>query len=218
MKRNRGSKMIKRIGRISIWGIGLICMVFVCMKMVHPITEKELINSEKYLITSELKSGDVLEQSITLQREGLSSIDVAFVYGDSISDECKALVEIVSDGEVLTQSTVQVKSLPNQTLTSFDILRGCGGKLTLRITNVSEKQSENQFSLLYTDSKVRMFDNVTQFKINNQTQEGQLISQYTYKTGYDYYTALSVAFLVFLICMTLETVLLKKCKENHYEN
>ena len=206
--------MIKRIGRISIWGIGLICMVFVCMKMVHSITEKELINSEKYLITSELKSGDVLEQSITLQREGLSSIDVAFVYGDSISDECKALVEIVSDGEVLTQSTVQVKSLPNQTLTSFDILRGgCGGKLTLRITNVSEKQSENQFSLLYTDSKVRMFDNVTQFKINNQTQEGQLISQYTYKTGYDYYKAISVVFWIFLICMILESVLLRKCKE-----
>lgn len=194
-------------------------MASVCMKMIHPITETELINSEKYLVTPELKVGDVLEQSITLQREGLSSIDVAFVYGDSISDECKALVEIVSNEEILMQSTVQVNLLPNQTLTPFETSGvKSGNELTLRITNISEKQPGTQFSLLYTDSSVRMFDNVIQFKVNNQMQKGQLISQYTYKTGYDYYRALSMMFGIFLVCMTLESVLLKNCKEFPYES
>lgn len=211
--------MGKMIGRIGLWILGLICMALVCVKMVHPIVETELINSENYLITSGLKAGDVLEQSITLQRDGLKSIDVAFVYEGDVPDECKALVEVVMGEEVLMQSVVQVNLMPNQSLTTFDISEGSiGDKLSLRITNISEEDSNTNFSFLYTDSSIRMLEHVTQYEINNQAQEGQLISQYTYRMGYDYYTALSVAFLVFLICIMLETVLLKKCKENHYEN
>ena len=85
-----------------------------------------------------------------------------------------------------------------------------GDKLTLRITNISEEETNTQFSLLYTDSPVRMLEHVSQFEINDQEYPGQLITQYVYRTGYDFYKALSVVFFVFLICMTLETALFKK--------
>lgn len=201
-----GSKMGKMIGRIGLWILGLICMALVCVKMVHPIVETELINSENYLITSGLKAGDVLEQSITLQREGLKSIDVAFVYEGDVPDECKALVEVVMGEEVLMQSVVQVNLMPNQSLTTFEISEGSiGDKLSLRITNISE-EANSQFSFLYTDSQIRMLEYVTQYEINNQAQEGQLISQYTYRVGYDYYKALSVMFWVLIICITLDSI------------
>lgn len=210
--------MKKKVGRISLWVIGCICIVVVCVKMIQPVTEKELINSENYLVTTMLEAGDVLEQSIALQREGLCMVEVAFVFETDISDECKALVEIISGGEMLAQSMVQVNLLPNNTLTPFKIPRDIGDEVTLRITNVSEKRSDAQFSLLYTDSSVRMFGNVSMYELNGQPQQGQLISQYTYKVGYDYYKAFSTAFGILLICMALESVLFKIRKEFRYEN
>lgn len=192
-------------------------MVLTCVKMIHPITEKELINSEKYLVTPEVKPGDVLEQTITLQREGLDTIEVAFVFEENLQDACKALVEIVSGEEVLMKSVIQVNLMPDRCLTPFLISGGYLDELTVRITNISEEDTDMSFSLLYTDSGVRMLDHVTQFKINNQIQKGQLISQYTYNVGWDYYEALSVMFWIILICMALEKVLLKNSKENSYE-
>ena len=96
--------MNKSIGKIGLWLVSLICMILVCGKMIHPITETELINSEKYLITPKLAAGDVIEQSITLQKENLKSIEIAFVFEENTQNACKALVEIASGEKVLTQS------------------------------------------------------------------------------------------------------------------
>ena len=203
--------MSKSIGKIGLWLVGLICMIFVCVKMIRPITETELINSENYLITPELKAGDVIEQTVTLQKKNLKAIEVAFVFEEDTQEVCKALVEIMTGEKVLTQSVVQVNLLPNMSLTPFEVSGAdIGDELTLRITNISEEGIDNPFSLLYTDSRVRMLGHVTLFEINGQKQQGQLITQYVYRTGYEFYGALSVVFFLFLMCMTLETAFFKK--------
>ena len=210
--------MSKMIGRIGLWSTGVICMVLICVKMIVPVIETELINSENYQMTPELKTGDVIEQSVTLKREGLNSIGVAFAYAENTQDASKVLVQIVADEEPLVQSVMQVNLIPNQSFTTFKVSGNLGDTLTLRITNISEKDFNTQFALLYTDSQVRMLDHVSQYEINNQMHQGQLISQYSYKAGYDYYEAFSAVFWVFLMCIILENVLLKKCKEEHDEN
>lgn len=203
--------MSKSIGKIGLWLVGLICMIFVCGKMIHPITETELINSENYLITPQLKAGDFLEQTITLQKKNLEAIEIAFVFEEGTQDACKALVEVAANEKVLMQSIVQVNLMPNMSLTSFEVSGAdIGDELTLRITNISEQEENTQFSLLYTDSQVRMLHHVTPFEINEEEYQGQLITQYVYRAGYDFYKALTVTFFIFLICMTLEAALFKR--------
>ena len=111
--------MSKAIGRMVLWLVGALCITLICVKNIYPVTETELINSENYLVTSELNKGDMIEQSITLQRVGLEAVEVAFVYGGNTTDECKALIEILANEKVLMQSVVQVNLMPNQNLTTL---------------------------------------------------------------------------------------------------
>ena len=185
-------------------------MALVASKMIQPIVEQDLINSEKYLMTPELKKGDVLEQMITLEKEGLSQIEVAFAYAENIAADSKALIEIVSENEMISQVTVPVQELPYQTLTGFKADGEVGKQVTLRISNVSEHETNTQFTLLYTDNDLRFFENVSLYEVNGEAQTGQLISRYTYQVGYEYYMALTTVFFMFLICMALDAVILKK--------
>lgn len=185
-------------------------MVLICVKMIQPIMEQELINSEKYLVTPELHQGDVLEQSITLEKAGLSQIEAAFVYAENLSADSKAMIEIVSDNALISKSIVSVRELPYQTLTVFKADGEVGDQVTLRISNVSEGETNTQFALLYTDNDLRFFENVSLYELNGEAQSGQLISRYTYQVGYDYYMALTTVFFLVMMCMAIDAIIFKK--------
>lgn len=202
--------MSKCVGRIFLWISGVVCMVLICVKMIQPIMEQELINSEKYLVTPELHQGDVLEQSITLEKAGLSQIEAAFVYAENLSADSKAMIEIVSDNALISKSIVSVRELPYQTLTVFKADGEVGDQVTLRISNVSEGETNTQFALLYTDNDLRFFENVSLYELNGEAQSGQLISRYTYQVGYDYYMALTTVFFLVMMCMAIDAIIFKK--------
>ena len=202
--------MSKCVGRIFLWISGVVCMVLICVKMIQPIMEQELINSEKYLVTPELHQGDVLEQSITLEKAGLSQIEAAFVYAENLSADSKAMIEIVSDNALISKSIVSVRELPYQTLTVLKADGEVGDQVTLRISNVSEGETNTQFALLYTDNDLRFFENVSLYELNGEAQSGQLISRYTYQVGYDYYMALTTVFFLVMMCMAIDAIIFKK--------
>lgn len=197
-----------------IWGSLVICLLLsICAVYVQkePKTYQETVNASTYLLTEPLQQGDSVEQTFRSTRKGLSAVECAVSYDDKKAEQGKVLFEVL-DGqqEVIASQELQLASCPNESFLKIAFLkqRGVEEIFTVRITNTSSENTE--FSVLYTNSLYRLLDNLDKYHFNDVEQQGQLISRYTYLSGYNVYPAITWVIWIMLVWVVLAGWIQKK--------
>ena len=208
--------MKKSVLRVVLWVFTIGLSTTVIFTQRERVIVQELINAEVYLTTEQIKSGENYKWTFTTSNRNLSGIEVAFVYGETEEKDYPALIEVFCDDNIVAREELNLVNCPNGSFYQLEIpeiIEQDGMPITIRITNLSKKDADTRFSLLYTDNEYRYLDNVEQYCLNDIEMEGQLISRYTYETSYEYYRALTIVFEIVLLIVVLDGFLKqpKKC-------
>lgn len=205
--------MTKRIASLSfpivpfaIWLLAFCLMIFLFVRKLTPVYTQESLNSFYFTTTPALRPGDALTQNFTPTQDKLYSIDIAFSYDETISDDAVARISLLCGSEVLLDQVLNINVCPNNAfLTLYTDLLGCAGDtLTLRIENISDSSippANTAFSLMATDRAYLYLDNTEDYYFQNLSQNARILCRFSYQTGYSYYQALTYAFWVFLLAL-----------------
>lgn len=193
--------MKKGVLRVILWGITVALSVIVIFVKRERIIAQDFINADSYLITKPIKSNESYIWSFNTSNRNLSAIEIAFVYEEDEEKEYPALIEISCNENIVMKKEVNLLNCPNQSFWKLEIPQKIeeGENVIVRITNMSEEESDAEISLLYTNRRYRYLQNVGRYSINGIECEGQLISRYSYVVSYEYYKALTIVFGIILL-------------------
>ncbi|MCM1541598.1 MAG: hypothetical protein NC121_10075 [Blautia sp.] len=145
--------------------------------------------------------GDCVTQDISLSCDRLEKVSVAFSYSEEISEEAKALVEVLSEGETVMSQELRVNACVNGSFLDFLVgLDGCEGRtVTLSVSNVTpEDVSGGEFSLMSSDKDFLFVDGIGVCRVNGSETDSCIFSRAVCVSGYSYYEAATAAFLILL--------------------
>lgn len=197
-----------------IWGSFVICLLISLCTLYYktePQSYQETVNASTYLHTEPLHKGDSVEQTFRSTYKGLSAIECAVSYDEKMTEQGTVLFEVFDEQrELIVSQELQLADCPNESFLKISIpkQKEIGKAFTIKITNTSTEDIE--FSALYTESPYRLLDNLDQYHFNDVEQHGQLISRYTYLTGYNLYPAITWVIWIMLAWVIFFDLVKKK--------
>lgn len=200
--------VLKKIILITLWVLICCGILIVLKKKVTPIIVNDSLTVSYPETTEVLLPGDFLEQDIFWNRSTLDSIDIAFSYSDTISDDTQAKISVLRNGSAIAEQTLHLTSLPNGQYIHFylDQADCSGSTFTIRVENVSEDLTSG-FSMLCTDNAHFYLDNVSDYRQNGIEHNARLLCQMYYIRSYAFYKAIVGIFWLLLLGTALTAML-----------
>lgn len=145
--------------------------------------------------------GDCVTQDMYIPYDYLEKVGIVFFYPEEISEEAKALVEVMSEGETIMSQELRVNACVNGSFLDFLVnLERCKGRtITISVCNVTpETVSDGEFALLSSDKDFLFVDGISVCRINGSETGSSILSRAVCISGYSYYESATAAFLIFL--------------------
>lgn len=197
-----------------IWLLGVCLMVFVFFSCRSPIYTEQLVNSMNFLTAPTLYPGDTLSQSFQPLYDNLSTISIAFDYGDNVPEDTSVLIEISHNGQEIVEQALNIHVLPRLSFIPLSVnLKDCkDDEVTLRVTNTTETSDESaSFSLMSTDKEILFPENASLLSLNGSQEELHLLSSIQYLTDTTLYLPFTYTFWVFVATLLLAQAIPHLC-------
>lgn len=187
--------------RVALGVVLIVAAVVVFWNKRIPVYEHITLNVIGAQDTPVLMPGDCLTQDMYISYDNIEKISIAFSYQEGIAEETEALIELIAEGETVMSQSLYVNACANQSFVDFEVnLDKCEGKtITISVSNVtSEAVPGGEFALMSTDKEYLFLDEVSTYRINGGETDSCIFCRAVCLQGYEYYKALTWAFLVFL--------------------
>lgn len=197
-------------GKVILWIAAIALSVIVIMNNRTPVLVQESLTAWGYSLSDPLYPGDVIEETFTPSAGWVESVELALTYDETVPDEdTLVLVEVLQGDEVLMQQELAVWVYGNCSFLELQVGKEVrtDSELTIRVTNASTAGEQCAFSMMTVDYQDNYLDNVSDYVQDGQTVAARLYSRYNYRTGYDYYKALTYAFWILAAALLITAAL-----------